>query len=95
MPASIPAAAQVTAFPVLVASATAGPDLDALWAAYLALSALARKAEYSYGMMRQAGGTDGSAGFLYGKAYEAQQAADQAYEAWRAAQRRAYSGARG
>lgn len=79
----------------LAAVATAGPDLDALWASYLALSEKARMAEYSYGMMRQAGGTDGSAGFLYGKAYEAQRAADQSYEDWRAARQRVYPGARG
>jgi len=79
----------------LTASSVAGPDLDALWSAYLAAKFFADRQLANYKMMRQAGGTDGSAGFLYAKAYDAERDADLAYQAFQDAQRRVYAGAPG
>jgi hypothetical protein len=81
--------------PALLTSATAGPDLEALWAAYLAAKYVADQKLSNYKMMRQAGGTDGSAGFLYAQAYDAERDADLAYAAFQAGQRRVYAGAPG
>lgn len=63
---------------------------DGLWAIYAAAQQVAVAKAEQWRMMRQAGGTDGSAGFLYGQAYEAEQAADKAYEDWRKAQLQAF-----
>ena len=76
----------------MTVTASAGPDL---WAAYLTAQQAAGNAWLTYRMMRQAGGTDGTAGRLYGQAYEAQQASDAAYEAWRQAQHQVFPGAGG
>jgi hypothetical protein len=46
-------------------------------------------------MVRQAAGTDGTAGFVFGKAYDAERAADDAYAAFQAAQRRVFAGVTG
>jgi hypothetical protein len=80
---------------LLAVSATAGPDLPALWAAYMTAKTFAASQWANWHMMHQAGGTDGSAGFLYGKAYEAERQADLAYEAFQAAQKRVFAGVTG
>ena len=46
-------------------------------------------------MQRSAGGASGQTGFLFQTAYEAQNAADLAYQAWSAALQAANPGARG
>jgi hypothetical protein len=66
-----------------------------LWKAYLAAAKESAAAWEQWRMMRQAGGTDGSAGFLFGQAYEAQRTAEAAYEAWRVAQAAARPGVTG
>jgi hypothetical protein len=66
-----------------------------LWAAYQAARHLENRAFENWRMMRQAGGTDGTAGFLYAKAYEAERRADLAYKAFQAAQRRVFAGVTG
>lgn len=71
------------------------PDLSPLWDAYLAATEVLATATATWRMMRQAGGTDGTAGFLYQKVYEADRAADAAYSAWLAANARAFPGASG
>jgi hypothetical protein len=73
----------------------AGVDLSPLWNAYLAAQAAAHSAWQVLHMNRQAGGSDGTAGFMFSAAYQAQAAADAAYEAWQAAQQQAFPGARG
>lgn len=78
-----------------VLRATAPSHADDLWVIYLALKEVAIRMRQNWHMMRQAGGTDGTSGFLFGSFYEADQAADQAYENWRAAQGEAFPGARG
>lgn len=87
--------ATLSAQALLAATALPGPDLSALWAAYQAAALAASKARESWHMMRQAGGTDGTAGFLYQKAYIAERAEEEAYEAFLAAQRIVFPGARG
>ena len=94
-PASVPGAAALLALPSVSVSASSGPPGPDLWGAYLAAFGVASAKWASWRMMRQAGGTDGTAGFLFGEAYKAQSAADEAYEAWRLAQRLAYPGATG
>lgn len=89
------AAATLGAQALLVATALPGPDLNALWAAYQAAALKASKARDAWHMMRQAGGTDGTAGFLYQAAYIAEHAEEAAYEAFLAAQRIVFPGARG
>jgi hypothetical protein len=79
----------------LTAAATVGVSLGALWVAYQQAQQKSSAAWDQWHMMRQAGGTDGSAGFLFGQAYEAQRAAEAAYEAWKAAQRAAVPGVTG
>lgn len=90
-----PGTAALMAQALLTATANPGPDLNALWAAYQAAALAASKARESWHMMRQAGGTDGTAGFLYQKAYIAERAEEEAYEAFLAAQRIVFPGARG
>lgn len=87
--------ARIGAAASLAAAATAAPDLGGLWAVYQQAVLAAGRARDNWRMMRQAGGADGSAGFLYGRAYEAERAADEAYEAFLAAQRRVFDGASG
>lgn len=84
--------AALAAAPVLIATCLS--HLDDLWAIYVAAQQVAVAKAEQWRMMRQAGGTDGSAGFLYGQAYEAEAAADKAYENWRVAQLQAF-GSRG
>jgi hypothetical protein len=84
-----------SAEPTLAVGAVAGPDLEALWAAYQRAALTASSKWEQWRMMRQAGGTDGSAGFLYGQAYEAENAKDIAYAACLAARKRAFPGAGG
>lgn len=69
--------------------------MNGLWTAYQQAQLFANSQFANWRMMRQAGGTDGTAGFLYGKAYEADRAADEAYAAFQAAQRLAYPGVTG
>jgi hypothetical protein len=88
-------AASLAGEALLAVSATAGPDLDALWATYQRKKLYASRQWENWHMMRPAGGTDGSAGFLYGKAYEAERQADLAYEAFQAAQKRVFAGVTG
>lgn len=104
-------AVALTAAPAMAASASAGRSAAALlsalpvlsvkftaedqWNSYLAAFGVASVKWANWRMMRQAGGTDGTAGFLFGQAYEAQAVADQAYEAWRLAQQQAFPGRRG
>lgn len=80
---------------VLTVTATAGPDLEALWAAYQQARLFAEAQASGYRMTRVAAVTDGTAGFLYGSVYEAERAADAAYEAFQAAQRRVRAGVTG
>lgn len=80
---------------VLAVDATAGISLPVLWAEYQAARQHAAQAWANWRMMRSVAATDGTAGFIYGQAYEAEQAADAAYAAYIAAQERVYPGARG
>lgn len=80
---------------VLAVNATAGISLPVLWADYQAARQRAAQAWANWRMMRSVAATDGTAGFIYGQAYEAEQAADAAYAAYIAAQERVYPGARG
>jgi hypothetical protein len=95
--ATVRGAASLTAPGTLAAVASGVTVVSAasLWTAFTAASEAAGEAWAEYRMMRQAGGTDGTAGFLYGAAYRAQQAADQAYEAWRRGQAATFPGATG
>jgi hypothetical protein len=79
----------------LTVTGSAAPDLDALWAAYQQAALYAQSQWSGYRMMRIASTADGTAGFIYGKAYEAERAADAAYAAFQAAQRRVYAGVTG
>lgn len=83
-------AAPLLAAPALKAAAQAVTTPASLWNAYAAADAKAVAAREQWHLMRQAGGTDGTAGFLYGKYYEAQHAAEAAWEAWAKAQNAAY-----
>jgi hypothetical protein len=94
-PAIVSGAAVLPALASVFASASSAPASPDLWVAYLAAFGVASVKWASWRMMRQAGGTDGTAGFLFGEAYEAQAVADQAYEAWRLAQQQAFPGRRG
>lgn len=87
--------ASLSSTAALSCSATAGPDLEALWAAYQKARLAENRAFEIWRMMHQAGGTDGTAGFLYAKAYEAERQADLAYKAFQAAQRRVFTGVTG
>jgi hypothetical protein len=89
-PAALAGASTLTA-----AVSAAGPDPGALWNLYQAAAMKASDAWRNWRMMRAVSGTDGTSGFLYGQAYEAQQAADAAYQAYVSAQERAFPGARG
>jgi hypothetical protein len=91
---TVRAQAPLGALPSLLAE-PAGSSTGALWTSYLAAQQKSHAAWEQWHMMRQAGGTDGSAGFLFGDAYEAQRAAEAAYEAWRAAQAAAHPGVTG
>jgi hypothetical protein len=78
--------ATLAAFSVMAAAATAGPDLDALWAAYQAAKTAADRATENWEEhMRTLGGHSWASGGQFGIAYELQYAAGQAYEAWQAA----------
>lgn len=77
------------AFPVVQVSADVD-HLPALWAAYQVLRDSASQLWERWRMMKHIARTDGTAGFLYGQAYEAEHAADQAYEAYLAAKRDRY-----
>jgi hypothetical protein len=90
-----PSFASLAAEAVMTVAATAGADLEALWEVYMALKAAAAGDWRSWRMMRNVAATDGTAGFLYGSAYEAEQAADAAYAAWLAASKRSRPGAAG
>lgn len=97
MPASLGidfASAALSAGPRMLALASEGPDPARLWVLYTQATLAAANAWETWRMMRQAGGTDGSAGMLYGKAYQLQNAADAAYTAYLQAQA-AVSGVRG
>lgn len=90
------AMAALGASPSLLASPAGGSARpDALWTAYQAAQLKSGAAWEQWRMMRQAGGTDGTSGFLFGLAYEAQQAAEAAYEAWRRAWSAEFPGATG
>jgi hypothetical protein len=89
------AAAALSASAALTGSGSAGPDLPALWEAYTLAAQKATAKRQQWHMMRQAGGTDGTAGFLYGQAYEAERQEEMAYQAYQAAQRRARPGVTG
>lgn len=95
----MPLGAQSPAFAALIAlpavSVTAARKSDALWDAYLAAQQRSCAAWEQWHMMRQAGGTDGSAGFLFGQAYEAQAVTDSAYAAYLTAKRADFPGATG
>jgi hypothetical protein len=79
----------------LTATASGGPDVASLWTVYALAAARAASAWEAWSEMKLAGGTTGSAGQLYGAAYEAQMAADQAYAAYVTAQGQQTAGARG
>lgn len=85
-------AAALSAAPAVTVNASVQTDL---WAAYLKARYYADAKWLNWRMMRQAGGTDGTAGFLYGTAYEAENAADAAYAAWQAGQRVLHPGVTG
>lgn len=87
--------ASLAATGALAVRATAGPDLEALWEAYQVAAAVAAAKRQQWRMMRQAGGTDGTAGFLYGQAYEAEHQEETAYQAFLAAQREVHPGVTG
>lgn len=84
------AAALLTGTGTLEAFAVGGPDLDALWAAYLAAAARAATLRSNWRLIRSVAATDGTAGALYAQLYEAEQAADAAHAAWQAAYRIRY-----
>lgn len=88
-------ASALSAAAVMAVSALPGANTEALWNAYLAAYGIASQKWQQWRMMRQAGGTDGTAGFLFGQAYEAQAAAELAYEAWRLARQQAFPGVTG
>lgn len=73
---------------VLAVGATAGPDLGALWAAYLAAAFQLADLENYWRMAAPGMRTDGTAGRFYAQLYTAQQAKDNAYTAWDVARRR-------
>ncbi|SRR5579859_7370575 len=89
------ASASLASAPVLLAVAAAGVSLASLWNAYQAAQAQASAAWAEWKMMRSVAATDGTAGFIYGKAYEAQQLADAAYKAYTDALEHVFPGARG
>lgn len=95
--ATVNGAAALRASPALAAAtlSNAQNQLDGLWAIYVAAKQAAITARDNWQMMRQAGGTDGTAGFLFAGFYDADQAADVAYENWRKFQQVVYPGARG
>lgn len=102
--AAVPATPYAVAPVVPAAAALAAPGtlacyasttLDDLWAAYISASEAAQAAWQVVRMTRAAGGTDGTAGFSFGRAYQLQTAVEAAYETWRLAQARAFSGVRG
>jgi hypothetical protein len=76
-------------------TAGADPGLESLWDAYSRAAICAADTWASWRMMRAISATDGTAGFLYGKAYAAQQVADAAHLAYTAAQKAAFPGVRG
>jgi len=78
----------------VVAYATAGPDLQALWAAYQAAQLEAHSSWALCHEAREAGGSI-SSGLLFSAAYQTQNTADMAYAAWQAADRAAFPGSRG
>lgn len=57
-------------------------DPDALWQAYQQLAVTAGDLWRQWSLIRAVARTDGTAGQLYGRAYEAQEAADAAYRAY-------------
>jgi hypothetical protein len=87
--------AALSAPALVLCAASAGPNLEALWEAYQAAAAVAAARRQQWRMMRQAGGTDGTAGFLYGQAYEAEHQEETAYQAFLDAQQAARPGAAG
>ena len=89
------ASCSLSAASSLSADASAAPDPEALWEAYPAARLAAAGDWRSWRMMRGVAATDGTAGFLYGSAYEAEQAADAAYAAWLAASKKAAPGVTG
>lgn len=95
--ATVNGTAALRASPALAATtlSDAQEQLDDLWAVYVAAKAVAIQARQNWEMMRQAGGTDGTAGFLFADFYDADQAADVAYDNWRKFQQVVYPGARG
>jgi hypothetical protein len=85
----------LAAFPSLAVSAQASVNPELLWERYMLAAGTARAAEFSWRMQRSAGGASGQTGFLFQAFYEADAAAGQAYETWRAAYRSVNPGARG
>ena len=88
-------AAALAASPALAASATAGPDPQAMWAVCQRLTYLAEQAGQRWNMARQAGGSGAMAGELYAAAYEAERQASLAYRVYLAALRATRPGASG
>lgn len=87
------AAVALAADPSLAVTGQA--DQSGLWATYLTAANDAIQKAQTWRMMKSAAGASGQTGFLFQQAYEAQNAADQAYQAWQAAVRAANPGARG
>ena len=81
-------AATLNAGSVLSTAATAGPDLAALWAAYLAAAANSAKLVDYWRQLHSSSRTDGTVGQIYAQLYVADQAKDAAYKAWEIAWRR-------
>lgn len=92
---TVQGAAGLRAVPSLTANPVLALDPQDAWRAYLLAYAKAQAAGYNWRMMRTAGGTDGTAGFLYGQFYNLDRQADLAYEAYLTAQKAAYPGTTG
>lgn len=86
-----------------VAALSAGPAMNALahvrpeglWAIYVAAAEAAAADAQRWRMYRSLVGGSSQSGFAYGSAFEAENAADQAYQNWQAAYRAEFPGAAG
>ena len=85
----------LSASPHLLAEGEAARNLELLWERYISASVLSAQKAQTWRMMRSAAGASGQTGFLYQEAYEAEQAADQAYITWQAASREVFPGVPG
>lgn len=85
--------AALSAGPVLSAVAHVRPE--GLWAIYVAAAEAAAADAQRWRMYRSLVGGSSQSGFAYGSAFEAENAADEAYQAWQVAYRAEFPGAAG